>query len=386
MEQSMELMIDDKNMIVMKLLHYFITEKNYNPIILQGVENEIWLENMEEDYKIIRIVSSYIHNDEQFRFDMFKTKRIMKKIKKKTLSLKMNALSIFLDLGENVDLGNNQTKDVYCLKVIEEKDFKDNELVKNSFPDLTKKLKYSEEGLQLFAKITNDINIHNKTDAEKMDEIFKVKTPHITYGLMTLCILLYVMPILFGNYDFIISNFAVNKIAIRQGEYYRLLTASFLHGGFIHLFCNVYALFVIGSQVESFLGKAKYLIIYLFSAITGSLLSMIFIGNNLSLGASGAIFGLLGSLLYFGYHYRVFLGNVMKSQIIPLIIFNLLLGFTFSGIDNSAHIGGLIGGALMTMALGVKYKSTTFEKVNGWIITGIYVAFLIYLGFIISIY
>jgi len=382
----MELMIEDKNMIVMKLLHYFITEKNYNPIILQGVENEIWLENMEEDYKIIRIVSSYIHNDEQFRFDMFKTKRIMKKIKKKTLSLKMNALSIFLDLGENVDLGNNQTKDVYCLKVIEEKDFKDNELVKNSFPDLTKKLKYSEEGLQLFAKITNDINIHNKTDAEKMDEIFKVKTPHITYGLMTLCILLYVMPILFGNYDFIISNFAVNKIAIRQGEYYRLLTATFLHGGLIHLFCNVYALFVIGSQVESFLGKAKYLMIYLFSAITGSLLSMIFIGNNLSLGASGAIFGLLGSLLYFGYHYRVFLGNVMKSQIIPLIIFNLLLGFTFSGIDNSAHIGGLIGGALMTMALGVKYKSTTFEKVNGWIITGIYVAFLIYLGFIASIY
>ena len=63
MEQSMELMIEDKNMIVMKLLHYFITEKNYNPIILQGVENEIWLENMEEDYKIIRIVSSYIHND-----------------------------------------------------------------------------------------------------------------------------------------------------------------------------------------------------------------------------------------------------------------------------------------------------------------------------------
>ena len=73
MQQSLEIMLDDKNMIVMKLLHYFITEKNYNPIILQGVENEIWLENLDEDYKIIRIVSNYIHNDEQFRFDMFKT-------------------------------------------------------------------------------------------------------------------------------------------------------------------------------------------------------------------------------------------------------------------------------------------------------------------------
>ena len=58
--------------LVMKLLHYFITEKNYNPIILQGAEDEIWLENLESDYKIIRIVSNYIHNDEQFDFDIFK--------------------------------------------------------------------------------------------------------------------------------------------------------------------------------------------------------------------------------------------------------------------------------------------------------------------------
>ena len=104
----------------------------------------------------------------------------------------------------------------------------------------------------------------------------------------------------------------------------------------------------------------------------------------MSLGASGAIFGIMGALLYFGYHYRVYLGNVMKSQIIPLIVFNLLLGFTLTGIDNFAHIGGLIGGVLMTITLGVKYKSSTFEKVNGFIITCIYVAFLVYLGFIYS--
>ena len=61
----------------MKLLHYFITEKNYNPIILQGVDNEIWLENLSANYEIIRIVSNHIHNDEQYDFDVFKTKRIV---------------------------------------------------------------------------------------------------------------------------------------------------------------------------------------------------------------------------------------------------------------------------------------------------------------------
>lgn len=101
-----EIMKDEKNVIVMKLLHYFITEKNYNPIILQGVENEIWLENLSSECQIVRIVSGYIHNNEQFGFDKFKTQRIVKKIKKKTLSININVLSIFVNLGDNVNLKN----------------------------------------------------------------------------------------------------------------------------------------------------------------------------------------------------------------------------------------------------------------------------------------
>ena len=109
---------------------------------------------------------------------------------------------------------------------------------------------------------------------------------------------------------------------------------------------------------------------------------MTFSGNTASVGASGAIFGILGSMLYFGYHYRVYLGNVIKSQIIPLIVLNLGIGFIVPGIDNACHIGGLIGGALSTMALGIDNKSTTFEKVNGWIITAIYIVFVGYMAFI----
>ena len=65
-----ESMLDEKNILIMKLLHYFITERNYNPVILQGVDNEIWLENLDNDYKLIRIVSHYIHNKEQLNFDI----------------------------------------------------------------------------------------------------------------------------------------------------------------------------------------------------------------------------------------------------------------------------------------------------------------------------
>ena len=380
-----EILMDDKNVLVMKLLHYFIIDKNYNPIILQGVENEIWLENLEEDYKVIRIVSSYIHNDEQFNFDMFKTKRIVKKIKKKTLSFNINTLSIFLDLGDNVSQDIHAIPNVECVKINTESDFKKSEVIKKEFPDLTKKLKYSEEGIDLFAKITSDINEHNKKDAKKINAVFKNKFPMITYWLIAVNVILYVIPILFGQYNDLINNYSVWGPAIREGQYYRLLTGIFLHGGILHLLFNCYALYVIGAQVENFLGRIKFIIIYLVSGITGALFSVIFGGNFASIGASGAIFGLLGALVYFGYHYRVYLGTVIKSQIIPLIVLNLLLGFCVSGIDNFAHVGGLIGGTLMSIALGVKDKSSWFERINGWIITIIFLVFTIYMAFFYTI-
>ena len=375
----MEINLDDKNLIVMKLLHYFITEKNYNPIILQGAENEIWLENMDEEYKIIRIVSNYIHNNEQFDFDMFKTKRIVKKIKKKTLSFNINTLSIFLNLGDNVKL--SQQKNVDCIDVKEEEDLEKNSIVKNIFPDLSKKLVYSEDGMQLFMKITEDINSHNKEDAEKVDEVFRIKYPLITYILIAINIILYIMPVLTNSYSEIIEKFCIYGPIIKNGEYYRLLTGIFLHGNVVHLLLNCYSLYVIGTQLESFLGKIKFLVVYLFSGISGALFSVMF-SNNASIGASGAIFGLLGSLLYFGYHYRVYLGNVIKSQIIPLLILNLGIGFMFNGIDNFAHIGGLIGGTLITIGLGIKYKSSTFERVNGFIVSILYLIFCLYMTFV----
>ena len=380
-----DIMLDDKNVLTMKLLHYFITEKNYNPIILQGVDNEIWLENLDADCKVIRIVSGYIHNDEQYDFDVFKTKRILKKIKKKTFSFNVNVMSFFLDMGDNVTTDINSDSKLIGIRVSDESDIGKNDLVKKLFPDLSKKLVYSEDGMELFAKITNDINEHNIKDASKIENIFKDKGPYITYILIAINVLLYLIPILMGNYDYIINKYCVHGPSIRIGEYYRLITGIFLHGSLIHLFFNVYALYVIGSQIENYFGRIKYLIIYIVSGLMGALFSMIFGGNVASIGASGAIFGLMGALLYFGYHYRVYLGNVLKTQLIPLIIFNLFLGFILNGVDNFAHIGGLIGGLLITKALGVKDKSTVFDRVNGWIIVTIFTGVILYMAFVYSV-
>ena len=379
-----DIMLDDKNVLTMKLLHYFITEKNYNPIILQGVENEIWLENLDEDCEVVRIVSNYIHNDEQFNFDVFKTKRIVKKIKKKTFSFHMNVMSIFLDMGDNVKKEINEDPKLMNIKVNDESDITKSDIIKKLFPDLGGKMKYNEDGFELFAKITNDINKHNKEDANRLEKVFKNKGPYFTYFLIALNVIFYFVPVLFGNYEEVVSSYSIHGPSIRAGQYYRLLTGMFLHGNIWHLFLNCYALNILGSQIENFLGRFKYIIVYILSGLIAGLFSMTFGGNIASIGASGAIFGLMGALLYFGYHYRVYLGNVVKSQILPLIGLNLLLGILIPGVDNFAHIGGLIGGCMFTMALGVKDKSTTFEKVNGWIIALIFTAFIAYFAFVFS--
>ena len=375
-----EIVIDKKEELVMKLLHYFITERGYNPVIIRGVKDEIWLENLEDDYKIVRIVSGYIHNNEQFKFDIAKTKNLLKTIKKKTLSFKINALSIFVNLGDNVDISEfEDTPNIKFANIHEADDLNKYRFVIDAYPDITKDIDFKEKGLELFMKITSDINKKNEGDAKMNEDVFTPKKPIVTYALIIINVIVFLLS-LFN--ESIIQMFAVNRFFIADlGQYYRLFTGIFLHANFLHLIFNMYALYVIGMQLESFLGKGKYLAVYLLSGLGGSMLS-IFFSNGYSVGASGAIFGLMGALLYFGYHYRVYLDSVVKSQIIPLIVLNLLIGFTSTGIDNWAHIGGLVGGILATMAVGVKYKSTKFEMINGAIMYLIFIGFLGYMVFV----
>lgn len=365
-----------KDVVVMNLVHYFITEKNYNPMVVRGVNDEIWLENMKSDYKLVRIVSHYIHNNEQLNYDYFRTKQISNKLKRKTFSFNMSVLNIYVDLGDNVNISND---DEHFMSVFINK-MKDinNKYLLEIFPDIVEKTGHKEKGMELLFKITDDINKSNVKKNAKLDKLFSKKTPYITYIIMGICFIMFLITGM-GNDTGVLIEYGANlDVLVKNGEYYRLLTSMFLHSGLLHLFFNMYALYIIGPQVESFFGKTKYLIIYLLSGISGSLLSVAFNVNTVSVGASGAIFGLFGALLYFGYNYRGYLGNVIKSQILPVVIINLIFGFISTGVDVAGHIGGLIGGIIVSSVLG-----SSDEKgidINRIIICLIYFVFIIYLG------
>lgn len=373
-----EIIIKSDDLLVMNLINYFITEENYKPMIIHGINDEIWLENLDNNYKIVRIVSHHIHNKEQFDFDKFKLSKIVKQVKRKTLSFKVKVLSIYTDIEDEKILNND---DVLITK---EKDINNPKLV-SAFPDIVEKTNRKEDGLEYFIKVTDNINKKNEKRNKIAEKIFSYKQPIVTYIIMAICIILFILMELSGgstNSQTLLKYGANLDVLVKNGEYYRLFTCIFLHIGIMHLLCNMYSLYIIGREVENLFGKIKYIVIFILSGIFGSIMSLAFTHNTISAGASGAIFGLLGALLYFGMHYRTYLGEAIKRSIIPIIVVNLIIGFFAEGIDLAAHIGGLVGGVLVAMMVGVPDKSKTKDIINGTILTIIYLIFISYLAFL----
>ncbi|WP_169552671.1 rhomboid family intramembrane serine protease [Nocardiopsis halotolerans] len=128
-------------------------------------------------------------------------------------------------------------------------------------------------------------------------------------------------------------------LGVLAGEWYRLITGAFLHGGVFHLLFNGYAMYVLGTQLERWLGHGRFLTLWVLGALAGSVLSLLMAPNQLGVGASGAIFALFGAVFVLGRRLRLDLRMVGV-----LLAVNLVLTFTVPGISWTAHIGGLVAG------------------------------------------
>lgn len=159
-----------------------------------------------------------------------------------------------------------------------------------------------------------------------------------------------------------------NTLIAEQHEYWRLITAIFIHIGIIHLFLNNYALWIIGREIEQIYGSARFVVLYLLTGVIGSLGSYVFNPQATSAGASGAIFGLFGVMATFAFKYRKEIPKTLSREIsrrvLPVIAINLVFGFSVKIVDNAAHIGGLLAG--IALALAVPYMRPT-EKLTPFV-------------------
>lgn len=189
-----------------------------------------------------------------------------------------------------------------------------------------------------------------------------------TVGLIVVNVAVFMIMTMFGDTEdavFMLQHGAMYEpFVIEQHEYYRMFTCLFLHFGIDHLLNNMVMLGALGWNLEQEIGKARFLAIYFVSGIAGNILSLFYDlsmeNPAVSAGASGSIFGLMGALLYVVILNRGRLGRLSGRGMLIMVALSLYFGFASSGVDNLAHIGGLVSGFILAALLYRKKK--TYER------------------------
>jgi membrane associated rhomboid family serine protease len=191
-----------------------------------------------------------------------------------------------------------------------------------------------------------------RTKVKRVREL--ASAPRVTYALIAINVLAFLAEqgqfSLFGSeiHGRVIDEGVLFRSAIAEGhQYWRLVSSAFLHENFIHIGFNMYLLYLLGMMLERSIGSVRFAVIYVTALLAGSF-GTLFATNAPSLGASGAVFGLMGAAVV---ELRARNISVMQSGIGGLILINLFFSFSLANISVGAHVGGLIGGALAGLAI-----------------------------------
>ena len=194
---------------------------------------------------------------------------------------------------------------------------------------------------------------------EKRPELEEIKKEPVTVLLILINTLIFLVVEFTGGSEngphMLECGAAYAPLILGQGQWYRMFSSMFLHFGAPHLINNMLVLFVLGQRLEPVTGKIKFFLIYIFGGLGGNMLSLFFdmyAGNtSLSAGASGAVFAVMGGMIYVIIRHRGRVADLTVRQMLIMAAFSLYFGFASEGVDNVAHIGGLLSGFLIAVIL-----------------------------------
>lgn len=345
-----------------RMAHYLISAHEYRIVQLSQEQNELWLEKIEnKNAQVIRLLRYDLDWSNWMQNDIERTAMNGERIRKQAARGEMNVINIYVSAYPPVD--------DYEFRIAEP--FSHPSSSKTKVKTIICDKGHYEEGLQQLGSILHDsitfpekeTYLESEIDALKLSalseatnrvkeeqSIFHQGKPFFTYMFIFIQVAMFILLELKGgstNNSTLIKYGAKFNPLILEGEWWRFFTPIILHIGILHLLMNTLALYYLGSAVERIYGKFRFLFIYLVAGFSGSLASFIF-SPSISAGASGAIFGCFGALLYFGVIYPRLFFRTIGYNILIILGLNLIFGFSMPGIDNAGHIGGLIGGFLAT--------------------------------------
>lgn len=374
-------------------LVYFFIKKQYRIIKIANVPHEIWLESFgRKDVPLIRLVRYDVDWSNWLKRDLEYTWHVATQLQKRHLRRSVQVLNVYVSTYPPVDDWEWVVANVQA-----------------DLPQMKTVLLHSSNAVQALQQISEIVNepvvldsVAREADPflaaqhiqrtifrlekerrEKEARVLEYGNPLFTYVFIGLQILMFLILELQGgstNPDVLIRYGAKFNPLMQQGEWWRFITPIFLHIGFFHLFMNTMALYYLGMTTERLYGSWRFLFIYLVAGFFGTLGSFLFT-TSLSAGASGAIFGLFGALLYFGTVYRHLFFQTMGTNIIGLVVLNLGLGLLLPGIDNAGHIGGLVGGFLAAGIVHLPRHRQWRRQLTFFMLTALLVAVGLSIGF-----
>lgn len=325
-------------------------------------QNELWLEKLEnKEVQLIRLMRYELDWGSWLQRDMELAATRGERIRQQFAKRQLNILNIYVSTYPPVDdyefriakpIAEPRKKKTYVSTIIfdrsniENSEKQLNQLLNSSF-SMSQKETYDEAEVLAVKQLTF---AEATTRAKSESQLFQYGKPFFTYVFIAIQVFVFFILELNGggtNTSTLLRFGAKFNPYIIEGEWWRFFTPIILHIGFLHLFMNTLALYYLGTAVERIFGNGRFLFIYLLAGFFGTLASFVF-SSSISAGASGAIFGCFGALLYFGVTYPQLFLRTMGMNILVVIGINLVFGFTVPGIDNAGHVGGLLGGFLAT--------------------------------------
>lgn len=346
-----------------QVVHHLVVEEGYR--VLDMEQSEVWLESDAlKDRTVIRIKRIDVDWGNQLRADFEQVRKKMLWLKRQLGVRRLRGEAIYVTMyppvddwssfeaEEKLDRNGNVTLRP-TLIVAEESERKAtiaavNERLSIHLPHVALLDEDGYQMEQMARYLRQQIRHTANATQQKERRLFQYGKPYATYGLLVIIAFMYVLLEMNGgstDMPTLIEFGAKYNPAIADGEWWRLLSSMFLHIGILHFMMNSLALFYLGGTVERIYGTSRFFIIYFIAGLAGSIASFA-LNAHVSAGASGAIFGCFGALLYFGTVHKKLFFRTMGSSVLLILVFNLAFGFIIPMIDNGAHIGGLIGGFL----------------------------------------
>ncbi len=377
-------------------INQLIKKYDYRFVSASEDQTEIWLaSDAIKESKLIRLKLGELGWANNLRKDQHMAIRNGEKVRrflgKKAVTVKTVYISTYAPVDDYSEVTKRYEEPEYPRVQAESLVFQTAAL-EESMDDLGRFLSYSLEGWNKENEpIEEDEIQHLKQSSlsasyqkvQKDEAVFQQGKPVLTYLLMALQVIVFIILEMRGgstNTQTLIDFGAKYNPLILTGEWWRFFTPIFLHIGFAHLALNTLSLYFVGTIVERIYGSARFFVIYFYAGFAGTLLSFLLV-PNISAGASGAIFGLLGALLFFGVAYPNLFFRTMGWNVIIILLINLVITFSASAIDSAGHIGGLIGGFLAAAIVGLPEKKKLFWRISSLLVTVAVTAGLLFYGF-----